>query len=185
MRRAAELVSELTLAGEYHCDVVLVRSGNHVGIANRPTWLNDRGNAGFSRLVDAVSEWKERVRSENCSSGFVSGETRFVNGEKRCIDTRHLSCTDADRRAITSEHDRVRFNGSHCAPREHEILSLVISRLSSRDNRPASELSGRRSSLLQQETTTHSLVIESMVTPLSVAFEHTKIFLQPEYLDGF
>ena len=133
MRRAAELVSELSLAGEYHCDVVLVCSGNHVGIANRSTGLNDRGNAGFRRLVDAVSERKERVRSENCSSGFVSGETRFVNGKKRCIDTRHLSRTDADRRTITREDNRVRFNGSHCTPREHEILSLVISRLSRRD----------------------------------------------------
>ena len=36
--------------------VVLIRRGNHLGVANRAAGLDDRPHAGLHRMVDAVAE---------------------------------------------------------------------------------------------------------------------------------
>src|SRR6478672_3313760 len=86
VRRSICLVTELTLAGEHHRDVVLVCGGNHFVIAHRSSGLNDRPNARLGRLFYAVTKREERIGAEHCAFGAVSGETSLVNGQKRSVD---------------------------------------------------------------------------------------------------
>src|SRR6185369_3891983 len=110
---------------------------------------------------------------------------RLVDGQEGCVHTRHLACSDSDRCAVARNHDCIRLHGSHSSPREHEILALVISGWSLADNSPAGELSDRRGSLLQQQPSAHSLVVERVRSPISMSLENAKILLASKNLQRF
>src|SRR5437016_4744905 len=59
--RSARLVLEMTAAGEQHRHAVLVRRVDHHRVAERATGLDDRGDAGPCRDLDAVGEREVRV----------------------------------------------------------------------------------------------------------------------------
>src|SRR5678816_999063 len=82
----ARLMSELTLAGEDHRHAALVGGGDHFGVANGTTRLDDRAHARLGRLIDAVAERKECVRSEDGTVGDVIRLVGLVHGDECGID---------------------------------------------------------------------------------------------------
>merc|ERR1712232_256931 len=46
---------------ECHCHSILITCRNHLFVCHGPTWLGDKFNAKFRRMVDGVSEWEESV----------------------------------------------------------------------------------------------------------------------------
>ena len=66
------LVSIVPLAGEDDRHAVAVGYPNQLGIAARPTWLDDRGYPSVGGTLDRVREWEEAVRRQYRSLGSIA-----------------------------------------------------------------------------------------------------------------
>ena len=115
---------------------------------------------GLGRLIDAVAEGEVRVRSEHGAGRRVAGERRLVRGEEGRVHARHLPGADPDRRAVTRQHDRVRLDRRHRAPREQQVAVLVVGRLALGHQRPPCVVDDRWRALLHQHAAAHPLVVE-------------------------
>ena len=67
------LVQEMTLAGEDHCDVILVAFVDAVLILVRAAGLNDSADACFGGVDDIVWEREEGVRGHRRTLRFITG----------------------------------------------------------------------------------------------------------------
>src|SRR2546423_1012859 len=178
-------MAELTHAGEDHRDVVLVRGLDHFLIADRTTWLHDCRHSSLRRLLDAVAEREECIRSHHRTLGVVAGQSRLMNGEESGVHSRHLAGADSDRRSLPAKDNRVRLDASYRAPGKAEIPPFAFRWLSLGDDAPVSFASTvARGTLLREESTADALVIERMIAPSSVALEYAKILFAPEDLEG-
>src|SRR4029453_19326226 len=97
----------MTDRGEYHRDAALVGRGNHLGIADAASRLNDGDRAVVGDHIEAVTEWKERVGRRHRPGKVQNGGARLDRGDARRIDAAHLTGTDAERLSVPAIDDRV------------------------------------------------------------------------------
>jgi hypothetical protein len=76
-------VVKVTLTGEDHGQAVLVGGGDHLVVAHRAAGLDDRGDAGGRRRVDAVAEREEGVGAERRRRGRAPRRGRWPGGRPR------------------------------------------------------------------------------------------------------
>src|SRR4051812_46036760 len=87
---SAGLMSEEPLPREDDGNSVFIRRGDALRVPDRSARLGDRPHARFGRLVDAVTEWKEGIRSHCRAGRFVARQSRLVNGHECGVDAGHL-----------------------------------------------------------------------------------------------
>src|SRR5207247_7721920 len=130
--RAASLMPEGAHAGEDARDAVLVGGGDYFVVAHAATGLDHGARAGLGERVETVAEWEECIRRYRRTGERQLGRRGFERGDAHAVDAAHLACADAERRAVAAEHDRIRFHELRHAPREGEIVPLLIARLPAR-----------------------------------------------------
>ena len=133
MSCAFGLVLEVASAGEDHCDVVFVARCDHRVVSSRSARLGDGDDAGFGRLVDAVSEGEEGVRGKYGPLGAIS---RLAMGDVDGVESTHLSCSNADHRPILGEDDCVGFDVFCDRPHKLKIFRFCGGRLTFSDCLP-------------------------------------------------
>ena len=102
------------------------------GVAHRAARLDDRGDPGRGRLLDAVGEGEEPVRGEHAAGRVVALLPRLVDREEGAVHPAHLAGADADRRLVPREQDGVRLDRRHRGPGEAEVVPLALGRLRAR-----------------------------------------------------
>ena len=91
----------------------------------RSAGLDHRGDALLGGRVQSVAEREERVGSHDRAGRIETFVARFHARDARRDDAAHLAGTDADRRAVAREHDRVRLDVLADAPREQQVVELL------------------------------------------------------------
>src|SRR6476620_3049738 len=87
------LVFEVTYSSEHHCQSMLVGSGYYFIVPHRSTWLDHCSDSMFCCFINSITKWKKGVGGEHRSGDWeLSAHRTNLNG----INTRHLSCTDAN-----------------------------------------------------------------------------------------
>lgn len=127
------LVAEVAGGGEEHGDVVFVAGGDGVGVVFGSAGLNDGGDTGSGRLIDAVAEGEEGIGGEDGPPAPLAG---LVGGDVHGIDAAHLPRSDADEGVVASEDDGVGFDVLHAAPGEFEALEFFGGGLAFGDDFP-------------------------------------------------
>ena len=108
---------------------MFVSGSDHFRIAYRATRLDDRRGTGIGNDVEAVTEWDERIGSDNGTFQRQSGIFGLHGSRTGCIDTAHLAGTDAQRHAVSTENDRVRFDEFDDFGCKEHVSHLLRSRL--------------------------------------------------------
>src|SRR5829696_9512416 len=96
-------VPEVTPGREHHRDPRCFARRDHLVVALRPAWLDDRLDTGLDRELGAVGEREERVRRQDRPVKRALGGARLVDREPNRIDPAHLTCTDPRCREVAAE----------------------------------------------------------------------------------
>src|SRR5690349_17047772 len=105
---------------------MLVRSLDHLGVADGASRLNDRRNSAPSRLVHVIAEREKGIRRHHSSVGRW---VRLLDTDLYRIYSAHLSCADANRATAGSQYDRVGLHVLGHAPGKIQIAHLLLGRL--------------------------------------------------------
>src|SRR5580765_8583538 len=106
-------MEEVSFAGEDHREPELVGLLDDGFVAHRAARLDDRGDAGRRRRLDAVFEGIERVARARAAAG-ASG--CLLRRDFSRLDPVLLAGTDADGLPVFDEDDRVRLHMTADAP---------------------------------------------------------------------
>src|SRR5262245_3228870 len=100
------LVQEVPFAGQHHRDPELVGARDVRIVAHGASGLDDHGDPGVGRRLDAVREREERVARARAALRTSRG---LLRRDLAGLDAVLLARADADRLATLHEHDRVRL----------------------------------------------------------------------------
>src|SRR5262245_38718119 len=106
-RSAKRLVPKMADTGKDHCHLAFVSGGNHFFVANRASWLDSAGCAGFGRSDQPVREREKSVARDRTALERKSGLVRFPNRNARSVDPRHLASTNSKCPVRPGIHDGV------------------------------------------------------------------------------
>ena len=113
-------------AGEHHGDAVLIGGGDHLVVAHAAAGLDDGLGARLRECVEAIAEGEECIGGHRRAGEREFRALRLGCGDAHAVDPAHLAGTDAERRAVAAEHDRIRLYELGDAPRvEPEALQLL------------------------------------------------------------
>src|SRR4029079_17212415 len=76
-----------------------------------------------------------------------------------------------------------RLHAADSAPRKREVRALLICRLPFGNDCPVREGCQRPRACLKQKSASHPLVVECLIAPLRLSFQHAKIFLAAKDLE--
>jgi hypothetical protein len=105
-----------------------------------------------------------------------------VHREKGRVQARHLTGSDADRRAAASEDDGVGLHARHRPPGEQEVGALLLRGHAPRHHLPRLRAHVRGGALLHEHAAPHALEVECAWRPPRPPLEHTKVLLAAEDL---
>ena len=106
-------MEEVPLAGEDHGDAELVGPRDVVVVLHRAAGLDDDGDAGVGRRLDAVGERVEGVAGAGAALGAAGGLGR---GDLAGLDAVLLTGADAPRGAVLHQDDGVALHPADQAP---------------------------------------------------------------------
>jgi len=181
----AQLMPEMPHPRKHHRQSMFICSGNNLFIPHRATWLNNCRDAVFRGAVDAVAEGEERIGCHHRAFYCESFIRCLDSGNFGAVNTAHLPCTNADRHAVLTKNNRVRFYKLCDLPGEQQVLNLGIVR---RLVRHYLEIGCRNDSLifaLHQQAARNFLEIEACVVCVRLAsrLQYANIFLFGKYLE--
>src|SRR5688500_2310636 len=164
--RVTYLMSKLAHAGEYHRDPLLIRSGNHLFIADAAARLDDRCRSGLDDDIQSIAERKERIGSDRRTGKVKPGILRFYGGNAGAIHPAHLSCPYAKRLTVGAKHDGVGFDEFCHAPRKQQILKLLRRGLHYGHDFQLRGGDIERVGCLHQQPSAHALEVERIAASL-------------------
>src|SRR5690606_22304073 len=157
---ADESVTEMAHAGEYHGDIMGIRSRDDFVVTNGAAWLDDGRNAHLRSGFYPVLERKEGVRCHDRASNLESLIAGLDIGDLGAIDPAHLTCTDADRTTLPGIYDRVGLDELGDLPGEQHIVHFLFCRLTSGHCANVVFADDAKIAILNQQSTGDPLVVE-------------------------
>jgi hypothetical protein len=109
------LVAEVSHPGKEHGEAKAVGGFDDFGVALGASGLDDGGGSSFGDFLYAVGKREKGVGGGNST---LQRELRFHGTDFGGVNTRHLSCADANSLSITSIDDSVGFHVLADFPRE-------------------------------------------------------------------
>lgn len=95
---------KVPLAGEDHCDFVLVGGGDDFIVFFRASRLYNRGDAGLGGVFYVVREGEEGIRGHGTAFGFLAG---VFEGDQAGLNAIHLAGPDSPDLFVFNQHDGV------------------------------------------------------------------------------
>ena len=121
------LMLEVAHAGEEHGHAVFVGGSDGFFVPDGAAGLDDGGNAGSGRGVNAVPEGEESVRGHYAALDGFSG---FHDADLGGVNAAHLSGADAHEFGALGVNDGVRFDVLAALPGEEEGFHFLFGGLS-------------------------------------------------------
>ena len=119
-------MSEMPHASENHRHPMFIRGFDHFRIPDRSAGLNDGRNTHFGCGIEAITEWKEGVRSHDAA---FDRHLRLHGRQLHGIHAAHLPCADADGLARLGIDDGVGLDVFADFPRKGTSGIFFIRRL--------------------------------------------------------
>ena len=119
-------------SGKYHGNSVLIALVNRKLVTHGSAGLDDRGDSCLMRCFHTVGEGEERIGSQYRTLRRIRSDQLcgMLHGLLCCPDPVYLSGSDSYGLLVFRQRNPVGFHLLYHLPGKHEILHLLIGRLS-------------------------------------------------------